>query len=240
MGIIEKLLTTILKKAEITSKSQLTQNAFHIRLQSDAVIHSNYKAGNFLRIFVGKGRAGNIKDNIRSYSVWQIDQASGCVDIAACTYSNGPGCYWVKNCKIGDSVYYSWHESNLSVDLTASNIVFIGDVSALGHFYELNRGIPNDKQVHSLIYGALESDFFPDIDGSRPFNFLPLTQNPSTEVIRYLDEIKLLPVEKSIALIAGEGRLCADMNNFFRMHYKWKRDQLKIKTFWMPGKKGLE
>ncbi|WDF77081.1 SIP domain-containing protein [Mucilaginibacter sp. KACC 22773] len=240
MGIIEKLLMSILIKAEITYKEQITPHTFHIRLQSDSVIHTDYKAGNFLRIFVGKGRDVSIRDNIRSYSVWQIDQPTGCIDIAACTHSAGPGSHWVKNCEVGNQVHFSWHKSNLWVDTAADNYVFIGDLSALGHFYELYRNLPEGKIIYSLIYGEHAADFFADIDGSRPFNFYPFSQNPNEDIIPYLHQISQLPIETTKALIAGEGRLCVDLNNFFRKGFNWKSDQLRIKPFWVLGKKGLE
>jgi len=68
------------------------------------------------------------------------------------------------------------------MDKTADSYLMIGDLSALSHLYVLNRNLPKPKHVESVIYNKHSTDFFEDIDGSRPFNFYCLELNPIIEV----------------------------------------------------------
>ena len=77
MGMIAKLISSILNKATISYKAQLTPNAYYIQLQGGSIRQADYIPGNFLRVFVGKDKELAFKDNIRSYSVWKLDKIAG-------------------------------------------------------------------------------------------------------------------------------------------------------------------
>lgn len=187
MGIIDNLVSRVLTKGMITHKWALTEHAFHIRLQSESFKTAAYLPGYFLRLFCGKDLA--LKDKIRSYSVWHYERTEGSVDLAVCLHSTGPGASWTKECKAGDEVYFAWHQGKFVIDSSADYYVFIGDLSALGHLYEIRRNLPTSKKFVSLIYGEDKADFFPDIDHTRPFDFYKLPVNPGTEL---MDTLPLL------------------------------------------------
>ena len=116
----------------------------------------------------------------------------------------------------------------------------IGDLSALSHLYIINRNLADNKQIKSVIYSQNSNDFFADVDGSNPFDFHVMSENPSTEIIQKLNSI--IPEMKgdTMVYIAGDSRVCIALTNYFRKELNWSTKQIKTKPFWNPDKKGLE
>jgi len=237
MGIIAKLISSILNKATIVYKAQLTPNTYHIRLQGEVLKQANYVPGYFIRIFVGKGKDLAFEDNIRSYSVWQLDKTAGTLDMAISVHSDGSGSAWAKECHVGDEVAFGWHKGNFIVDDTADDYLFIGDLSALGHLYEINRHLPKGKRTQSIIYDAHTADFFPDIDGTRPFTFYNCNGD---QVLSKVPALISSFSANSITYIGGDSRVCVTIHNYLRRELKWDTRRIKAKPFWNPLKKGLE
>jgi NADPH-dependent ferric siderophore reductase len=240
MGILENLATRILNKAEITLKVKVSPTVWHIRLQGDAITKADYVPGYFLRILAGKGKDMPIREKIRSYSVWNMDKANNSVDIAVCIHSDGPGSSWAMECKPGDAVYFAWNKGNFIVDDIADTYIFIGDLSALGHLYEIRRNLLKGKRILSLVYNQDKRDFFNDIDGSRPFDFYELPENPSEELISRLSAFTGITAGKPMAYIGGDSRVCVTLTQYLRNELQWQRSQIKAKPFWNPEKRGLE
>lgn len=242
MSILERIIkTVVLDEAVITEKLALSKTAFKIRLESDAIKKANFIPGSFLRMGIGIGKEQlSMKDKIRSYSIWNNNQTEGFLDIAIATHSNGIGTEWVKECKPGDTVYFKNKKGNFLANDTADSYIMIGDLSALSHLYMIHRNIGKNKQVHGIVYSQDKSDFFPDVNGTSPFTFYELPQNPSEEIISKIKEIIPVLKGKMMVYIAGDSRLCIALNSFFRKELQWDTKLIKTKPFWNPDKKGLE
>jgi NADPH-dependent ferric siderophore reductase len=240
MGILENLATRLLNKAEITLKVQISPTVWHIRLKSDAIAKVDYIPGHFLRILAGKGKDMPIREKVRSYSVWNMDKANNLMDLAVCIHSDGPGSTWARECNTGDTVYFAWKKGNFIVNDTADTYIFIGDLSTLGHLYEIHRNLPEKKRILSLVYSQEKADFFADIDGSRPFDFYELPENPGGELISRLAELAGTASGKTMAYIGGDSRVCISVTQYLRNELHWQRSQINAKPFWNPEKKGLE
>ena len=160
--------------------------------------------------------------------------------MAVCIHSEGPGSSWAEECKPGDSVYFTWNKGNFIVDDIADTYIFIGDLSALGHLYEINRNLLKGKRILSLIYNQDKADFFNDIDGKQPFNFYELPENPGKEIISRISELIGTVPGKTMAYIGGDSRVCVTLTQYLRNELHWHRSQIKAKAFWNPEKKGLE
>ncbi|WP_434036297.1 SIP domain-containing protein [Formosa sp. 4Alg 33] len=121
----------------------------------------------------------------------------------------------------------------------ADSYLMIGDVSALSHLYMLNRHLPEDKQVESIIYSDL-NHVFEDIDGSNPFNFYNLKPNAIADILKLVND--MIPKMKGnrMVYIAGDSRVCVALNSYFKNELQWNTKQIKTKPFWNPDKKGLE
>jgi NADPH-dependent ferric siderophore reductase len=242
MSLLENILKkVVLQDAIIEKKEKLSESDYKIRIKSEGIRTAEFEPGYFLRLGIGIGNDElSMKDKVRSYSVWDINQSEGYFDLAIAKESKGIGSQWVINCKVGETVYFKWKKGNFLLDETADSYLMIGDLSALSHLYILNRNLPKNKQVESIIYSENEADLFEDTNCSKPFNFYSLEQNPVEEVLALVKELAPKMKGNKMVYIAGDSRICVALNQFFRNELNWNTKQIKTKPFWNPDKKGLE
>ncbi|HTN68324.1 MAG: phage tail protein [Chryseobacterium sp.] len=241
MGIVENLLKMILQEATIENKTKLSETVYQIRLKNESIKSADFMAGYFLRLGIGiENNDVTLKDKVRSYSVWDIDKFNGTMEIAIATHSNGIGAEWAEQCNAGDKVFFKWKKGNFIIDNSADSYLMIGDLSALSHLYIINRNLPKDKKVESILYSEKLNELFADIDGTKPFSFYEMPQNPYKEIIRKIKEIVPNMKGKKMVYIGGDSRICVALNQFFRKELQWETKQIKTKPFWNPEKKGLE
>lgn len=241
MAFVENIIKKIMDKGEILSKIKLTENVYHIVIKSDAIKTIDFVPGCFIRLGVGLGKELSLKkDMVRSYSIWDINKDKNTFSLAIATHSNGIGAQWVKNCEVGSTVYFKTKKGKFTVDNSADSYLFIGDLSALSHLYIINRYLPKNKQVESVIYSKNTRNLYADIDDKKPFNFYSIENNNSKEIIAKIENI--LPYLKGVkkVYVAGDSRVCIALNNYLRKEHKWSTKQIKVKPFWNPDKKGLE
>lgn len=242
MGLVESLLKKIvLQEATVADKTKLSQTVYKLRIKSESVKSEDFQAGYFLRLGIGIDNDDiPLKDKVRSYSVWDIDKANGYIDLAIATHSNGIGAKWVEQCKVGDKVYFKWKKGNFIVDSSADSYLMIGDLSALSHLYIIQRQLSEDKQIESVLYSQDKNELFSDIDGTRPFDFYEMSQNPYERIVEKIKELVPNMTGKKMVYIGGDSRICVALNQFFRKELQWETRQIKTKPFWNPEKKGLE
>jgi len=241
MGIVSKLITSVLDKAIISYKAQLNPTTYHIQLYGDILKKTNYLPGYFVRIFVGRNRDLAFKDNLRSYSAWKLNRLNGTLDLAICTHAEGPGSFWARACKVGDEVSFTWKKSNLVVDNTADNYLFIGDSSALGHLYEINRNLTKGKRIKSIIYDEMVANLFRDLDGTKPFDYYEFSaERASLRILKLLPGLLSDLSANTIVYVGGDSRVCVALSNHFHKELNWESHRIKTKPFWNPTKTGLE
>lgn len=240
MALLETIMKKIMDKGQITSKTRLTDSVYKIDITSDAIKTMDFMAGYFIRLGIGIGTNTNSKkDMVRSYSIWDINKDTNTISLAIATDSNGIGAQWVKNCNVGDTVYYKTKKGTFTLDTSADSYLMIGDLSALSHLYIINRSLEN-KPVESIIYNNTLSDLFEDVDGTKPFNFYKLEENAIDSILEKVKEQLPNLKGKTIVYIAGDSRVCVALNHYFRKELHWDSKQIKTKPFWNPEKTGLE
>lgn len=240
MGVIENIITSVFKQGIVVHKSQLSKTVYHIRIQSASFKNIEYAPGDFLRVFVGKGKTEfSIKGKIRSYSVWHFDREKCELDMAVTTLGKGPGAKWAIDCKVGDITYFIWHKGKFKIDSSADDYVLIGDLSALTTLYDFNRRL-SGKKVYPIIYSHDKDDFFCDIDGKEPFKFNCVPQNSFAEVRIKLKFLKLKLKPNTHVYVAGDSRICVAVTQFLRKEWNWNSRRIKAKPYWNPEKTGLE
>ncbi|WP_292944713.1 SIP domain-containing protein [Olleya sp. UBA1516] len=240
MALLETIMKKIMDKGQITSKTRLTDSVYKIDITSDAIKTMDFMAGYFIRLGIGIGTNTNSKkDMVRSYSIWDINKDTNTISLAIATDSNGIGAQWVKNCNVGDTVYYKTKKGTFTLNTSADSYLMIGDLSALSHLYIINRSLEN-KPVESIIYNNTLSDLFEDVDGTKPFNFYKLEENAIDSILEKVKEQLPNLKEKKMVYIAGDSRVCVALNHYFRKELHWDSKQIKTKPFWNPEKTGLE
>ena len=96
------------------------------------------------------------------------------------------------------------------------------------------------------MYGA-EADFFSDLDGTKPFDFYPLTDDKSSPApVSFLEEKissamnELSNNEQSgkntIVYLGGDARVCAALAPYFIQKFGFTPEEIKMKSFWNPDK----
>jgi NADPH-dependent ferric siderophore reductase len=241
MAILEAFMKRLLNKATVVYKAKITPAVHHIRIQSERIKKAAFVPGYFLRVAVGLDNGElSTKDKIRSYSVWDIDPEKGTIDLAVATDGNGPGAQWAMQCQVGDALYFAWHKGKFLVDDTADSYLMIGDLSALAHLYQINRSLGGNKTVKSIIYHHNTGHLFADIDGTTPFTFTQLPQNPTAALIEQITGLIPRMGGEKMVYIAGDSRVCQALHGYLRRELQWAGSQLKVKPFWNPDKRGLE
>ncbi|MCK0132606.1 SIP domain-containing protein [Flavobacteriaceae bacterium F08102] len=241
MALIENIIKKIMDTGVITSKEQLSKSVYKIEIQSEAIKTMDFVPGCFIRLGVGIGQNARAKkDMVRSYSIWNINKEKQTMDLAIATHSNGIGAQWVKDCTVGDTVYYKTKRGKFTVDTTADSYLMIGDLSALAHLYIINRYLAVDTHVESIIYTKDVSELYADIDNEKPFNFYSIEAYQPKEIIAKIEAITPRLKGVKMAYIAGDSRVCIAIHNYLRKAHKWNTKQIKTKPFWNPNKTGLE
>lgn len=241
MAIIEHIIKKIMNNGEIIAKEQISKSVYKIEIKSEAVKTLDFIPGCFIRLGVGIGQeASSKKDMVRSYSIWSIDKDKKTFSLAIATHSNGIGAKWVKNCSVGDTVYYKTKRGKFTINNTANSYLMIGDLSALSHLYIINRYLSKDKHIESVIYNKNIAELYTDIDNHKPFNFYSIEENNIKEIISKIEDANQGLKGKKIAYIAGDSRVCIAINQYLRKELNWETKQIKTKPFWNPEKKGLE
>lgn len=238
MGILETLTTKIAQKSHLKTKVQIAAHTYHLQLSLEKPL-KNYVPEKQLKVFVGMGAKSNMSDFGRTYSVWNYNEEQLTIDIAACTFSDGPGAKWVADVQIGDLIYFSGPEGKFTLENTAENYLFLGDISTLGHLYEIARNLQPSQRYESWIYGSSSTDFFPDSFADIQFDFHTLEENNLTALQSFCKTLGW-DAEKSLVYIGGESNFCIAMNKFFKTELQWPTKRIKNKPFWNPDKKGLE
>lgn len=240
MSLIEDIAKLFTLSATVIYKEKLNENVFHLKICGDDLKALNYIPGHHLRILVGMGKSTTFKDKVRTYSVWNYDNKNHTIDLSVCTHSNGIGSKWVQELKINDRIYFSKPKGNFVIDNTGNYYIFIGDISALGHLYEIARKLEKGKKICSLIYSDRKEDFFEDLQDTVKFNFKQIETDPADQIIQDITEFLAMANGKGIIYIGGDGRICVELNKYFRQVLKWDTKQIKTKPFWHPDKIGLE
>jgi len=238
MSLLDSIVARISERGTLLSKHLLTRHTWHLRIQLAATTPLAYTPGQHLRVVIGHGQQAAMRDMVRTYSVWRYNTTTQVMDIAVCTFSEGPGAQWVQLLQPGDTIYFRGPEGKFTVDTSADFYIMIGDPSSFAHLYELYRNLPG-KPVYGVLYANHTDDHFADIDGFFPFPLTTLPDNPGDALIQAVETILPLTTGKGMAYIGGDGRVCVTMSKYFRQ-LKWSSRQIKTKPFWMPGKRGLE
>lgn len=240
MSLIDNIAKLVTLNAEVIYKEKLSDNIYHLKIKGEDLHSVDYIPGYHLRIMVGLGKETKFRDKIRTYSVWNYDKSTGTIDLAVCAHSDGVGAQWIREVSVGDQIYFSKPKGKFILDTSGDYFLFIGDLSALAHLYEIRRHLSAEIPVKSFIYSDNPQEFFSDLAPAVQFDNYKLLYpdiNPIKDTIR---QFVTNNQGKGIVYIGGDGRVCADLTRYFRSELNWKNNQIKTKPFWHPDKKGLE
>jgi NADPH-dependent ferric siderophore reductase len=240
MNLEERIFTKLfMNQATVIGKRQIAEKIFHFTLEVN-VNFTKLVPGQHLRLLLFPNQKGKLRDRVRTYSIWrcQQDGRKSYIDIAVCAHTDGPGSQWAELTEIGSQVLISNPLGKFTLDTSMHKHIFIGDITALSHFYCFTHHLTPQHTIDGIIYGNDEKQLFADFDGTLGFTFQKTTNGTETSLIEYC---RALEIDRdTMVYIGGNGRMCITLNNLFIKELGFLRKQLKVKPFWMLGKTGLE
>jgi hypothetical protein len=109
----------------------------------------------------------------------------------------------------------------------------------LSHLYEIYRDLAISKKVFSFICTAQQTDVFPDIDQSYPFDYYIIHPTSTDEILNTIIEKLSKKLDDTIAYILGHPDTCMKGHNYLKMEGNIPLQNLRIKPFWKTGKENI-
>lgn len=204
---------------------QLTPLVWHIRLAAALLkpFDPDRVPGYWLSLRIG--------GYFRRYPIWNYDPLRQIVDLAVPTSHDWIVTEWLENLGLGDEIVYLEAEETTTREISADAYYLIGDVDALSFFYQLNRNLPFNKIVKSLIYSTSENLLFPDLDKSYPFDFHLLGTSMPETVLKKFQALFSSPTNDCAELLCGNVDVNEDLVQFIERGWQSKENPVKLATF---------
>jgi NADPH-dependent ferric siderophore reductase len=234
MPLLTDLARHLLQPATIVATERVAAHTYRLSLSGLALTGWTYVPGQTLNVFFGLHcRADAASLRKRTYSVWGYDAAAGRLEVAVCTFSDGPGAQWASTCRPGDVVHFHGPGGKFVLDPAAPAYALLGDISCLAHFYELRRHIPAHVPVASVIHAYQADDCFADVDGSYPLHFVVADSLSAAQVVAAAQCQGLeLTAPNALVYWGGPQATCLAGHRLLQHEYRWPAGLLKAKPFW--------
>jgi NADPH-dependent ferric siderophore reductase len=234
MPLLTDLARHLLQPATIVATERVAAHTYRLSLSGLALTGWTYVPGQTLNVFFGlHSRADAASLRKRTYSVWGYDAAAERLEVAVCTFSDGPGAQWASTCRPGDVVYFHGPGGKFVLDPAAPAYALLGDISCLAHFYELRRHIPAHVPVASVIHAYQADDCFANVDGSYPLHFVVADSLSAAQVVAAAQCQGLeLTAPNALVYWGGPQATCLAGHRLLQHEYRWPAGLLKAKPFW--------
>ena len=234
MSFLNTLARQVMQAATVAAVQPIAAHTYRLTLSGPALTGWNYTPGQTLNVFFGlngQGAAASLRK--RTYSVWGYDPVAGRLELAVCTFSEGPGAQWAQQCQPGEVVHFYGPGGKFLLDPTAPAYTLLGDVSCLAHFYELRRQLPQHVPMASVVHARHADDCFPDLDGSWPLHFVVADTLSAAQYLAAA-ESQGLQLAAPYALIywGGPQATCVAGHRLLQREWHWPAALLKTKPFW--------
>ena len=168
----------------------------------------------------------------RTYSVWGYDPTRHELELAVCTFSDGPGAQWAAQCRPGNTVHFYGPGGQFLLNLAAPAHVFLGDVSCLSQFYSLHRQLPPEVPVLSVIHARHRDDIFADLDGCLPLHVEVADSLSAAQYLRVAESLGLRELPQAQVYWGGPAATCVAGHRLLQREWQWPASRLKAKPFW--------
>ncbi len=232
MSILTSLARQVTQQATVVQAQQIAAHAYRISLAGPALLDWAYRPGQTLNVFFGLAAAGAASLRKRTYSVWGYDADRHVLELAVCTFSDGPGARWAARCRPGDPVHFSGPGGKFLLDPTAPAHVFLGDVSCLAHFYALHRQLPPETPVISVIHARHRDDVFADLDGRSPLHVEVAATCSAAQYLSAAEAQGLRQLTQAQVYWGGPAATCVAGHRLLQHEWQWPAARLKTKPFW--------
>ncbi|HEX8659845.1 MAG TPA: siderophore-interacting protein [Hymenobacter sp.] len=232
MSILTSLARQVTQQVTVARAERIAAHAYRITLTGPALNDWAYVPGQTLNVFFGLGAAGAAASlRKRTYSVWGYDSVRQELELAVCTFSDGPGAHWAAQCRPGDTVHFYGPGGKFLLNTTAPAHVFLGDVSSLAHFYALRRQVPAGVPVLSVIHARHQDDVFADLDGTFPLHVEVAETLSALQYLRAAEAQGLSTQQPAQVYWGGPEATCVAGYRLLQ-EWQWPTANVKAKPFW--------
>ncbi|MBD2769399.1 siderophore-interacting protein [Hymenobacter sp. BT664] len=233
MSIFTSLARQVTQQATVRRAERIATHTYRITLTGPALEHWAYIPGQTLNVFFGLAAAGDAANlRKRTYSVWGHDAGRHELELAVCTFSDGPGAQWAAQCRPGDAVHFYGPGGKFLLDPAAPAHVFLGDVSCLAHFYALRRQLPPAVPCISVIHARHRNDVFADLDGGLPLRVEVVDSFSAAQYLQAAEAQGLRRLAGAHVYWGGPAATCAAGYRLLRHAWQWPTARIKAKPFW--------
>ena len=233
----DRVLGLFTTTGTVTRIEPMTRNMRLIRVESDEVARLTWTPGQHVRVHVDDRRSWlRPRDALRTYSVWNHD---GGLELCVLDHgTGGPGARWARALRTGQRVTFGRPEGSFALR-DAPYHVFAGEETAAVAFGAMLRALPPGAPA----YGVIE------VDG--PGDRLPLARDlrweyrdgrpaaASETLVEAVHRLEL-PPGPGVAYLAGEARTIQMLRRHLVAERGWPRQAIRTKSFWAPGRRGLD
>jgi NADPH-dependent ferric siderophore reductase len=229
MSILTSLARQVTQQATVVRAVRIAAHAYRITLAGPVFQTWTYTPGQTLNVFFGLASA-NASLRKRTYSVWGYNPERYELELAVCTFSDGPGARWAAQCRPGDTVHFYGPGGKFLLDSTAPAHVFLGDVSCLPHFYSLHRQLAPEVPVVSVIHARRRDDVFADLDGRSPLHVEIADSFSATQYLQVAEAQGLRALPQAQIYWGGPAATC--VAGYRLLQSEWPAARIKAKPFW--------
>lgn len=233
MSILTSLARQVTQQATVARAARVAAHTYRITLTGPALAGWVYTPGQTLNVFFGlaaDGAAASLRK--RTYSVWGHDPARQELELAVCTFSDGPGARWAAQCRPGDAVHFYGPGGKFLLHPDAPAHVFLGDVSCLAHFYALRRQVPVGVPVRSVIHAQRQEDVFADLDGRFPLHVEVANTLSAAQYLQAAEAQGLRTLGPAHVYWGGPEATCVAGYRLLQAEWQWPAAHVKAKPFW--------
>lgn len=232
MSILTSLARQVTQQVTVARAERLAAHAYRITLAGPALAGWAYMPGQTLNVFFGLGAAGPAASlRKRTYSVWGYDEAHQTLELAVCTFSDGPGAHWAAQCQPGDAIHFYGPGGKFLLNPAAPAHVLLGDVSCLAHFYALRRQVPPAVPVLSVIHATHCDEVFADLDGHFPLHVEVAAALSAPQYLRAAEARGLAELPAGTQVYWG-GPTATCVAGYRLLQRERPAFELKAKPFW--------
>lgn len=241
MRINEFVRNNLMNQAQVISKIKIAPAVYRLTIHGDIIKNLIYKTGQHIHVLVQPYVEGSVFKMAvnRNYSIWNHDLKSGILELAICQFSDGPGARWIEELTTGDHIFFTSPTGRLTLSDQFKHHIFIGDISALGHFYFMRRKLPHSDSYQGFIYGNESANMFADVDSTFPFEFIPQSDNLISTLQSLIQSNESIELHNSMIYIGGNGKICQGLSKSLKHNCQLNNQNFTIKPFWLAGKKGM-
>jgi NADPH-dependent ferric siderophore reductase len=229
------------RAAHVVDVAPVARRMRRIRLAGDSLRGLPWIPGQQLRVRLTPTIF--MRDSLRTYSVWRYDADVGLLDLCILLHGDAPGARWAAAVRPGDDVTFWGPRGSFVVDPAAAFHVFAGEETGAVAIQAMIDALPPGARAWVRLEADTPEDELPQpVRDGVDVRWLHRRGVPAGPSSGLADAVRglALPAGHGAVYLAGEATTCRALRDHFVRERGWPRHRVRVKPFWMSGKRGLE